>query len=274
MLVAKIMLHRWEEPPISGVRGSGAVFFAHCNLRCVYCQNYRISQEYEEENFSDRDLRDTDCGEKTPGELAKIFLSLQSQGAHNINLVSPMHYAWQLVPALKAAKAAGLNIPVVYNTNSYEKIETLSLYNGLVDIYLPDLKYFDNSIAIKYSGINDYFPIASKAVAEMYRQAGDMSLDGNGIMKKGLIVRHLVLPGQRRDSMRILDWLSENLSGVTLSIMSQYLPVYKAAQFPEINRRLTGFEYSSVVDYAYSLGFTNSFVQQRTAASNVFIPDF
>ncbi len=260
-LVAKTMLHHWEEPPISGTRGSGAVFFAGCNLRCVFCQNHTISQNAVGKAVS------------IP-QLADLFWELESRGVHNINLVTPMHFVSPLAKALETAKNRGLRIPVVYNTNAYETVASLRRLEGLIDIYLPDLKYFDDTHARQYSHAPNYFAHASQAVLEMQRQVGDAVIDAQGIMQKGLLIRHLLLPGLRQDSMRILDWIRAYLPTTYLSLMAQYVPVHEAKNYPNINRRITTFEYDSIVAYFFKIGLQNGFMQSREAATSDFTPDF
>lgn len=255
-------LHMWEEPPISGTNGSGTVFFIHCNLRCVFCQNHVISQG--------------DDGPEMPVEkLADTFLSLQRRRAHNINLVSPTHYSFEIAQALREAKDRGLRVPVVYNSNGYDSPETLSAMDGLVDVYLPDLKYFDDTLAVKYSAAPKYFQHASRAILEMSRQVGGPVFDANGMVTRGLIVRHLVLPGHAEDSIRLLKWFKESLpKGTYLSLMSQYYPTHRAQEFPEINRRLRRAEYDRVVDALYALGLEDGFVQELSSADSRYTPKF
>ncbi|MDD6808061.1 MAG: radical SAM protein [Oscillospiraceae bacterium] len=259
--ISRASLHMWEEPPISGENGSGTVFFAGCPLGCVYCQNRRISK-----------------GESgtlvTTDELAKIFLKLQEMGANNINLVTPTHYVPQIKESLIKAKKEELLIPIVYNTSGYEKVETLKTLEGLIDIYLPDFKYFSKDIAKKYSNAPDYFQVARDAIGEMYRQVGSPVFE-DALMKKGMIIRHLILPGLQSDSKKIIEYLyNEYGDNVFLSIMNQYTPLENVADYPEINRTVTEDEYNEVVDFAESLGITNAFIQDGEAASESFIPDF
>ncbi len=257
--VAKAMLHFWEEPCISGENGSGAVFFSGCALRCVYCQNYEISHE----QFG---------REITITHLAKLFEHLQEQGAHNINLVNPTHYIPQIAQALQLAQ---LHIPVIYNCGGYEKVTSLQSLNGLIDIYLPDLKYFDAQTAKRYSAVEDYFIVATKAILEMQKQVGKAILDDDGIMQKGLLIRHLVLPGLQSESIAILDWISQHLPHDTmLSIMGQYVPMGKAQKYPELNRTLTEQEYDQVLQYLFSLDLENGFVQDLSSAQSEYTPDF
>ncbi|MGN0620708.1 MAG: 4Fe-4S cluster-binding domain-containing protein [Porcipelethomonas sp.] len=257
---AKASLHFWEEPCISGMNGSGTVFFSGCTLKCCFCQNFNISHE----NFGK---------EITVSRLADIFIELQDKGAHNINLVNPTHFVPQIIDALDISKNR-LEIPVVYNSGGYEKTETLKMLDGYIDIYLPDFKYADSKIAGKYSRAADYFNYASEALLEMHRQQPKIIME-NDIMKKGLIVRHLVLPGCRHDSLKILDWLNENLPSDSffLSLMSQFTPFYQCTCHPEINRRITTFEYNSVAGKASDLGF-RGFTQKRSSANPEFTPDF
>lgn len=259
-VVSKAFLHRWEEPCISGTKGSGTVFFAGCNMRCVYCQNYRISQE---------------CFGKeiTVEQLASIFTALQNKGAHNINLVNPTHFIRQIIEAAKMAK--NLHIPIVYNSNGYDAVKGLELLKGTVKVYLPDIKYISSEIAWKYSGARDYFEVASTAVLEMYRQVGAPVFDEEGIVQKGMLIRHLILPGLASESIRILDWIKENLpNDVYISLMSQYTPYHRASQFPEINRRIIRREYEKVLNHFFKLGFENGYVQERDSAEEQYIPDF
>ena len=246
--LALTSIHKWEEPCISGTNGSGTVFFSGCNLKCKFCQNSQISHE----NFGK---------EITINRLAEIFLELQNKNVHNINLVSPTPYVIQIIEAIKLAKSRGLHIPIVYNTNSYENLETIKLLNDYVDIYLPDLKYFDDEIAIKYSSAKNYFAVASKNIQEMINQVGKPKFDQNSIMQKGVIIRHLILPGQIIQTKRILNWIEENLPKDTfISIMAQYFPTYKAKEIPEINRKITKQEYTFVVSMLKN--FENGYIQE------------
>ena len=261
LTVSKIMVHFWEEPPISGSRGSGAVFFTGCNLRCVFCQNHRISRAAAGMEIS-------------PDELCDIFFQLKADGVHNINLVSPAHYSGQISRAIMLSRQKGFDLPFVYNTNGYESVETLRTLEGVIDVYLPDIKYSSSEAAFKYSGVKDYFEKATLAVMEMSRQVGTHIFNDEGIMVRGLMIRHLVLPGLRKDSMKILDWIAANLPDSYVSIMSQYIPVNKASEFKEINRRITTFEYTSVVNHFQKLGLTNGFFQEVSSASKEFVPEF
>ena len=263
MRIARAALHPFEEPPISGNRGSGTVFFVGCSLRCEFCQNRVISR-------ADRVGRAV-----SPKELADIFLSLEAEGAHNINLVTPTHFADGVIEALTLARPQ-LTIPVVYNTSGYEQIETLRHLEGLVDIYLPDFKYISPDLSARYSAAPDYAEVASAALAEMFRQVGRFAIHEDGLMRRGMIVRHLVLPKGRLDSMAVLDRLADLLppSEILLSLMSQYTPEFAMdAPYPELHRKVTTFEYRSVVDHAAALGF-DGFMQEKSSATARYTPDF
>jgi len=260
--VALASVHHFEEPPISGINGSGTVFFSGCNLRCVFCQNYTISQE----NFGK---------ELTVNELSDIFISQQKKNVHNLNLVSAAHFLPFIKEALIIAKDKGLSIPVVYNSSGYEKAEAIKELDGLIDIYLPDIKYFSNEISLKYSSAHDYFDVAKECINEMYRQVGKNQFDENGIMKKGIIIRHLVLPGCRKDSFKIIDYIKETYGdNIYVSLMSQYTPMYKAKEFKEINRKITSFEYQSAIDYFLDSGLKNGFMQNKESATDSYTPVF
>lgn len=260
--VALVSLHKWEEPCLTGENGAGTVFFAHCNLKCVYCQNFKISSEgYGEEISIER--------------LAEIFLEQQRRGAANIELVTPTHYVPQICNALDIAKLNGLKIPVVYNTNSYETVSTLDLLKNRVDIFLPDLKYFDNEIAKDFSNAPNYFNVATAAIRKMFELVGENKFDSAGMMTRGVIVRHLVLPNYRRDSMKILDWLYQNFGDkIFISLMNQYTPLFRAGEFKKINRRLTTFEYDAVTNYAVDIGIKNCYIQIGKTADEKFVPNF
>ncbi len=259
--IARADLHIWEEPCISGREGSGAVFFSGCTLQCCFCQNYEISQQYKGFEVSEN-------------ELADIFLKLQDKGANNINLVSPTQFLPGIVAALDIARPK-LEIPVVYNCGGYENLEAIDMLNGSVDIYLPDLKYFDDKFAKKYSGANRYFETAIAAIKRMQLQVGKPCYDKRGIMKSGVIVRHLALPTLRHDSESLLYALRDSFEpdDIVLSLMSQYVPMYKACEHKEINRRISTFEYNFVVDLAVSLGF-KGYMQERSAADKGYVPEF
>jgi putative pyruvate formate lyase activating enzyme len=260
--VARTMLHHWEEPCISGSRGSGAVFFSHCNLKCVYCQNYPISQQGRGRELA-------------VAALAAIFLDLQKQGAHNLNLVSPTPYLPSIAAALTLAKKDGLSLPVIYNTNGYELPASLKYLEGLVDIYLPDFKYYSNAVSAELSGINDYFEKATTAILTMFHQVGVPQFNPDELITRGLLIRHLVLPNHLEESKRILDWISRNLPpAIYLSLMAQYYPAYQASRHPKINRLLTQAEYDTVVDYSWDLGLKNGFTQEISAADSRYTPEF
>jgi putative pyruvate formate lyase activating enzyme len=259
---ARAALHMWEEPCVSGKRGSGTVFFSGCTLGCVYCQNYEISHG--------------GAGKEVSFErLAQIFLELQAQGAHNINLVTATPYLPGVCRALDIARPA-LHVPVVFNCGGYERVETIRDLAGYVDVYLPDIKYSSAELSQRYSGAADYFDVASKAVREMIGQTGGLEYDSEGLLRRGVIIRHLVLPGARRDSMAILQWMAAELpkGKYLLSLMSQYTPCGRAEDFPGINRRVTSMEYGSVVDEAVRLGLTDGFMQRRGSAGEGCIPPF
>ena len=260
--IALYSLHYYEEPCISGKNGSGTVFFSNCNLNCKYCQNYKISQLGKGEYI-------------TVERLADIFIAQQENNANNINLVTPTMYVEQIIEAIKIARENGLKIPIIYNSNGYENIETIKMLNGYVDVYLPDLKYADNNLAKEYSNINDYFEIATQAIKEMYNQVGAPILDENGIIKRGLIIRHLVLPEFIDNSKKILKWLKENIdSEVYLSIMAQYFPTYLAKEDKYINRKLTKKEYEDIENYVYELNFKNGYMQDLGEHEEEYVPDF
>lgn len=260
--VALVCRHRWEEPCLSGSRGAGTVFFANCNLSCVFCQNHAISQEGVGQEI-------------TVARLAAIFSEQQAAGAHNLELVTPTHYVPQILEALSLARQAGFSLPVVYNTNAYETVDTVALLASSIDIFLPDLKYFDDVHAGRYSAAPAYFAHASRAIARMALHAGPPVLGADGLMQKGVIVRHLALPGLTADSRRLLEWLWHTFGhSVYLSLMNQYTPLHRAAGYREINRRLTTWEYRKLVDYAENLGFENCYVQAGRTALADYVPAF
>lgn len=265
LLAARAALHMWEEPCISGETGSGAVFFSGCNLGCVYCQNRSISDTKVSKEISTQ-------------RLVEIFFELKAKGAVNINLVTPTHYLPHIAEALQTAKARGLNLTIVYNTGGYEKVSSLKLLEGLVDVYLPDFKYLNRETAAAYSGASDYAETAKKALAEMYRQTGSAQFDASGLMKKGVIVRHLVLPGGEKDSEKVIRYLYETYGdGIYLSIMSQYTPLKEfvsEGRFPELCRKVDRTVYDRLVDYALEIGVENAFIQEEDAADESFIPLF
>ena len=257
--IARAALHRWEEPCISGYRGSGTVFFSGCSLRCVFCQNEQISRN--------------PFGKHTDKEtFIEYIKQLEEMGAHNINLVNPTHFVPFIKEALTAYKPS---IPVVYNTGGYDKVESLRELEGLIDIYLPDIKYVDPAVSKKYSGVENYFEYASKAVLEMYRQVGDCVFDDEGILQKGILIRHLVLPLNTEQSFKVIDFVAENFpDDVCMSLMSQYTPMKKYTQYKELNRRLTTYEYEKVLDYFRKKGLHNAYIQQINSADKGYIPDF
>ncbi len=260
--IARASLHMWEEPPISGTNGSGTVFFTGCPLHCVFCQNHNIADG-------------TNGVAVSVDELCAIFLKLQKMGAHNINLVTATHFVPDVVSAIRDAKENGLIIPIVYNTSGYETVETLEMLDGIVDVYLPDFKYVSTELSTKYSNAKDYFDVASKALAEMFRQVGAPQFDGD-LIKKGVVVRHLILPGCTDDSKAVIDYLYRTYGDdIFISIMNQYTPLSaQLARHPELDRTLIDAEYDEVVDFAVELGITNAFVQEGAAAAESFIPDF
>jgi len=261
--IAHAGLHFGEEPPISGTKGSGAIFFAGCNLRCVFCQNYQISQEFQQ-GYT-RTL--------TTDELASEMLRLQNMGAHNINFVSPSHMIFQMADAIQAARGRGLVVPVVYNTNGYDSVDALRQIRGLVDIYLPDIKYLENGIGKQFSKVRDYAEIIPGVLREMLDQVGHLQMDADGIAVRGLLVRHLVLPAHLENSRKCLRFLADLSPDIFVSIMSQYSPQHKACNYPEINRTLTRTEYEKITDYALDLGLENAFIQELESQEHC-LPDF
>lgn len=260
--IARAALHMWEEPCISGEEGSGTVFFSGCSVRCVFCQNYKIA--------------DGRCGaEVSIDRLAQIFSELEEKGANNINLVTPTHFVPQIIEAVTLARKNGLKVPIVYNTSGYEKAETLRMLEGIVDIYLPDFKYISSKLSKKYSQAGDYAVYAKEALAEMVRQQPRAVFDERGIMQKGVIVRHLLLPDCVEDSKAVAEYLyKEYGDGIYISLMSQYIPLEQVEKYPELNRRVTQEEYDELVNFAAELGVENGFVQDGEAASESFIPEF
>ncbi len=257
--IARAAPHFWEEPCISGARGSGTVFFSGCNLGCVFCQNFEVSHRAFGKEISEK-------------ELMKIFDALIEKGVHNLNLVTPTHYAPMLAKVLSEYKSP---VPVVYNSSGYEKAETLKCLEGLVDIYLPDIKYFDSSVSLKYSAAEDYFEKASLAVLEMQRQVGTLQTGDDGIARKGLIIRHMVLPGNISQAVKVFSWVSENLPPETyISVMRQYTPYGKAVEMPPIDRKLSSKEYSLVKAKILAMGFENCYFQGKESSTEKFIPNF
>lgn len=262
IVAARAALHMWEEPCISGEDGSGTIFFSGCTLRCVYCQNYDIA-------------RAASGKEITKERLVQIFLELQEKGANNINLVTPTHYTKQIIWAVQTAKKNGLNIPIVYNCSGYEKVETLHLLDGIVDIYLTDFKYMDEMLAERYSKAKDYPEVAKAALAEMVRQTSEAEFDEEGMMKKGVIVRHLLLPGYLENAKAVVKYVYETYKDqVYLSLMNQYTPLPQVNAYPEIDRKVTEEEYEELVDYAIAIGVENGFIQEGETAEESFIPEF
>lgn len=256
-LIARAAPHYDEEPVISGTKGAGAIFFSGCALRCKFCQNYPISHQ--------------GYGKKVSVErLREIYFELIDQGVHNINLVNPTHFAEAIIESLEG----GLPVPVVWNTGGYEKVETLKRLEGRVQVYLPDLKYIDEASGRRYSGAGNYFEYAGPALKEMLRQTGPVELDDDGIIRRGTIIRHLILPGRAEESMRILDWVSENMPGAWISLMAQYLPFGDVQGLDELDRRLTEEEYESVVDHLMDLGLEDGFVQELSSSDEKYIPSF
>ncbi|MEG0831086.1 MAG: radical SAM protein [Acidaminococcaceae bacterium] len=258
-IVARAGLHHWEEPCISGTRGSGTVFFSGCNLHCVFCQNYAISCHGDGQEISVARLR-------------AIYLELIAQGAHNINLVTPTHFTEAILTSL----AEPLPVPVVYNTSGFETLDTLGKLRGKVQIYLPDLKYADDKAAIKYSNAPNYFRTTTTAILEMYRQVGDYQLDTQGLLTSGVVIRHLILPNQIENSKKVIAWVAANFKPgqILFSLMHQYVPCGAAANYPEINRKVTAKEYQEIEDYLFTTEIEDGFVQEEAAASGEFIPLF
>ncbi len=256
-VIARAAPHYDEEPVISGTRGSGAVFFSGCSLRCRFCQNYGISHDNYGQHISVARLRE-------------IYFELIERGVHNINLVNPTHFAAAILESLEG----GLPVPVVWNTGGYERVETLRRLEGRVQVYLPDLKYIDGYSARRYSAAGNYFEYASQAIREMLRQVGPVALDDDGIIKSGVIVRHLILPGRAEESMRILDWIADNLPGAWISLMAQYLPFGAVGGVDQLDRRLTQEEYDRVVDHLMTLSLEDGFVQELSSSDEKYIPSF
>lgn len=258
--IALYSIHDFEEPCISGENGSGTVFFSNCNLNCIYCQNYEISQLGKGKDI-------------TIEELAEIFIKQQEKGVQNINLVTPTSYVVPIIEAIKIAKAKGLTIPILYNTNAYEKVETLKLLEGYIDIYLPDLKYAENQLGEKYSNIHDYFEIATKAIQEMIRQVGTPKIEEDGSMEKGVMIRHLVLPNHIRNSKKVLKWIKENLpEGIYVSVMAQYFPTYQAKKVETLNRKLTKEEWKEIENYIEELEIENGYIQELGEHEEEYVP--
>lgn len=257
--IALYSIHNFEEPCISGKEGSGTVFFSNCNLNCVFCQNYEVSQQGKGK-------------EVTIERLAEIFLEQQERNAHNINLVTPTSYVPQIVEAIKLAKNKGLNLPIVYNTNGYEKVQTLKLLEGYIDIYLPDFKYSNNLLAKRLSKVDNYFEITTEALKEMYRQTGKAVFNSDGMMTKGMIIRHLVLPNHILNSKRVLKWINDNMADVYVSVMAQYFPTFRAKEIKDINRKLNKKEFQEIQNYLYQLNLKNGFIQELGEHEEEYVP--
>ncbi|MCR4705787.1 MAG: radical SAM protein [Lachnospiraceae bacterium] len=264
VLVSRAALHMWEEPVISGENGSGTVFFAGCNLKCIFCQNHEIAHATAE----------TKAKAVTPNALCDLFFMLKDKGAHNINLVTPTHFIPEIREALLTARGRGLGLPIVYNTSSYENVSALQMLDGLIDVYLPDLKFYDPAIAEECAHAPDYFKTAAEAIGEMFRQVGEPVFE-NDLMKKGIIVRHLVLPGHTNDSKNILKYLYETYHDrIYISIMNQYTPMEHMKNHTLLGRKVTKREYERIVNYALDLGIQNAFIQEGDVAKESFIPPF
>lgn len=260
--ISLVSLHQFEEPCISGTNGSGTIFFSNCNFNCVFCQNYKISQEGMGQEV------DIDF-------LAKSMIEQQEKGAHNINLVTPVMYVYHIIEAIKIAKSNGLKIPIIYNSNGYENVETIKKLNGYIDIYLPDLKYYSNEIAKKYSKIDNYFETAISAIKEMQKQVGNPIFNEEGIIQKGVIIRHLILPHHLLNTKNILKYVKENFDENTyISIMAQYFPTYKAKEDKLINRKLTKKEYKEIENYLYLLNLKNGYIQELGEHEEEYVPNF
>lgn len=260
--VALASVHQYEEPCLSEGNGSGTIFFTNCNLNCIYCQNYEISQQGKGKVVSIE-------------ELADIMLSQQEKKVNNINLVTPTMYAYQIIEAIKIARKKGLSIPIVYNTNGYENVETIKALEGYIDIYLPDLKYYSNELSKKYSKVEEYFKIATQAIQEMYHQVGAAQFNEEGIMQKGVIIRHLVLPNHLQNTKHILKWIKQSMpEDICVSIMAQYFPTYKAKEDELLNRKLTKREYKEIENYLYTLGLENGYIQELGEHEEEYVPNF
>lgn len=272
--IARAALHFGEEPPISQGNGSGTVFFSHCNFKCVFCQNYDISQGNDKDIISNINNLVTGV-EVSVIRLSEIFLELQEKGANNINLVTPTHYVPQIIEALKIARERDLKIPILYNTNGYDSLETIKTLSGYIDVYLPDFKYFNDKYAVKYSKVNNYTSNVMKVVDEMFRQVGIPQFDSKGNIRKGVIIRHLMLPGLLFDSKKVIDYIYNKYgNNVYISLMNQYVPMFKAYDYPEINKSLNPKHYESLINYTLDLGVENGFIQDTGTDSIAYVPDF
>lgn len=262
LVIARASLHEWEEPCISGTTGSGTIFFTGCNLKCIFCQNEQISTKLIGK-------------EVTVEEFANICINLQKMNANNINLVTPTHFVPLIIDGIKLAKEKGLTIPIVYNTSGYENVDTIKSLKGIVDIYLPDLKYYNDIYAIKYSHVPNYFDTATKAIKEMYNQVGKPIFNKDNIMLKGVIVRHLMLPNLLEDTKKILDYLyNEYHNNIYISIMNQYTPIKTFTRYNELNETIKDDDYNEIINYAIDLGIEKAFIQEGGTVSTSFIPDF
>lgn len=260
--IALVSTHNFEEPCISKKHGSGTIFFSNCNLNCVFCQNYKISQAGHGKEYSIE-------------ELANMMLKQQEKGVNNINLVSPTIYAYQIVEAIKIAKKKGLSIPIIYNSSGYESIKTIDFLNGYIDVYLPDIKYFDDEVALEYSKVDKYFKNSSEAIIQMYNQVGNPVFNENGIIQKGLIIRHMILPGNVKQTKKILKWINESIGKEAyVSIMAQYFPTNKAYKYEKINRKINKIELKMVENYLYELGMENGYIQKIEKCEEKYVPDF
>ena len=260
--IALASVHNFEEPCISGENGSGTVFFSNCNLSCVFCQNYEISQQGKGKII-------------TIDELAEIFIKQQNKNVNNINLVTPTMYVPQIIEAIKIARKGGLKIPIIYNSNGYENVETIKMLDGYIDVYLPDFKYYSDEIAKKYSNINNYFSTAVLAIKEMQKQVGNPVFNENGIIQKGVIIRHLILPNYILNTKKILKYIKENFNEDTyISVMAQYFPTFKAKQYEKINRKITKKEYEEVENYLYLLNLKNGYIQELGEHEEEYVPNF
>lgn len=260
--IALASIHNYEEPCISGKNGSGTIFFSNCNLKCIYCQNYEISQ--------------LDKGKEiTIDHLAEIFINQQNKNVNNINLVTPTMYVPQIIEAIKIARNNGLKIPIIYNSNGYENVETIKMLDGYIDVYLPDLKYYSNEIAKKYSKIDNYFFNAVNAIKEMQKQVGNPIFNEDGIIQKGVIIRHLILPNHILNTKKILKYIKENFDENTyISVMAQYFPTYKAKDDDKINRKISKKEYKEVEEYLYLLNLKNGYIQELGEHEEEYVPNF
>ena len=260
--IALASTHYYEEPCISGQEGSGTIFFTNCNMNCIYCQNYEISQLGKGKEI-------------TIEHLADIFLKQQKKGVNNINLVTPTMYVYQIIEAIKIARQNGLNIPIAYNTNGYENVETIKALEGYIDIYLPDLKYYSNELSKKYSGVENYFENATMAIKEMYRQVGAMELNEKGIAQKGVLIRHLILPNHLQNTKIILKWIKQNMpEDICVSVMAQYFPTHKAKEDELLNRKITQKEYKEIENYLYTLNIENGYIQELGEHEEEYVPNF